>query len=67
MEITIRINGRDERGKACTIAELVAARRLDAGSLIIEWNGRIIKQNDWAEVMLRQGDVLEMLSFVGGG
>ena len=67
MEITIRINGRDEQEKACSIAELVADRRLDTASLIIEWNGRIIKQNDWAEVILRQGDVLEMLSFVGGG
>lgn len=67
MEIEIRINGREERRKACSIAELVAGRGLTAGSLIVEHNGRIIKQDDWGEVMLGQGDVLEMLNFVGGG
>lgn len=67
MEIEIRINGRDERHKACSIAELVAGRGLAAGSLIVEHNGRIVKQEDWGIVMLAQGDVLEMLNFVGGG
>lgn len=67
MEIEIRINGREQRLKACSIAELVAARDLAAGSLIVEHNGRIVRQEDWARVMLGQGDVLEMLNFVGGG
>jgi sulfur carrier protein len=67
MEIEIRINGRDERRAACSIAELVAGKGLAAGSLIVEHNGGIVKQDDWAGVMLEQGDVLEMLNFVGGG
>lgn len=67
MEIEIRINGREERCKSCSIAELVAGRGLTAGSLIVEHNGRIIRQDNWAQVMLSQGDVLEMLNFVGGG
>ncbi len=67
MEIEIRINGREELQKACSIAELVAGRGLASGSLIVEHNGRIVKQDDWAGVMLEQGDVLEMLNFVGGG
>lgn len=67
MEIEIRINGRDQRQKTCTIAELVAGRGLMAGSLIVEHNGRIVKHEDWSGVMLEQGDVLEMLNFVGGG
>lgn len=67
MEIEIRINGRQERRPVCTIAELVAGRGLAAGSLIVEHNGRIIKEDDWGGVTLCQGDVLEMLNFVGGG
>lgn len=67
MEIEIRINGRQERRTACSIAELVAGRGLAAGSLIVEHNGRIVRQEEWAEVMLGQGDVLELLNFVGGG
>jgi thiamine biosynthesis protein ThiS len=67
MEIAIRVNGRDERLKACTLAELITDKGLAAGSLVVEHNGRIIKQDDWSAVVLQPGDVLEMLNFVGGG
>lgn len=67
MEIEIRINGKTERRQACSIAELVTGRGLAAGSLIVEHNGRIIRQDDWAQVRLEEGDVLELLNFVGGG
>ncbi len=67
MEIEIRINGTDQCLKECTIEELVAARQLTAASLVVEYNGRIVKQAEWSKVRLGQGDVLELLNFVGGG
>lgn len=67
MEITIRINGKDVQQENCSLAELVTAKGIAPGSLVIEYNGRIIQQHDWAGVILRPGDVLEMLNFVGGG
>jgi len=67
MEIVIRINGQDEQHKECTISTLVAAKGLVASSLVVEHNGRIVKQADWHDVSLEQGDVLELLNFVGGG
>jgi thiamine biosynthesis protein ThiS len=67
MNITIYLNGQDVRQEACTLAELVTARGLASGSLVIEHNGRIIPQQDWPKVRLRPDDVLEMLNFVGGG
>jgi thiamine biosynthesis protein ThiS len=67
MEIEIRVNGTDERQIECTIEALVAAKKLVAASLIVEHNGRIVKQAEWSKVMLRQGDILELLNFVGGG
>ncbi|MGB3209401.1 MAG: sulfur carrier protein ThiS [Desulforhopalus sp.] len=67
MEIEIRVNGSDERVDECTIESLVAGKGLVTSSLVVEYNGRIVKQADWNEVMLGQGDVLELLNFVGGG
>jgi len=67
MEIEVRINGTAEQLKECTIKSLVAGKGLDAASLVVEYNGRIVKQADWSTVTLEQGDVLELLNFVGGG
>jgi len=67
MEIEVRINGTDERLRECTLEALVAKKGLTVASLVVECNGRIVKQADWSKVMLGQGDVLELLNFVGGG
>lgn len=67
MEVEVRVNGTDERIEQCTIGALVTAKGLDAGSLVVECNGRIVKQAEWNSVLLGQGDILELLNFVGGG
>ena len=67
MEIAVRINGKEDRLKECTIEDLIAGKSLVAASLVVEYNGRIVKQADWSKVTLNQGDVLELLNFVGGG
>ncbi len=67
MVIALRINGQEEQLEKCTIEGLVAVKGLVAASLVVEHNGRIVKQTDWHTVLLRHGDVLELLNFVGGG
>ena len=67
MKIAVHINGEENRLQPCTIEALVAARKLVAASLVVEHNGRIVKQPDWRTMTLRQGDTLELLHFVGGG
>jgi sulfur carrier protein len=67
MEITLRINGQEELLQECALEGLVAVKGLVAASLVVEHNGRIVKQADWRTVVLRPGDVLELLNFVGGG
>ena len=65
MEITV--NGSLEACAPCSLAQLVAAKGLIARSLVIELNQQIIKQEDWDSTSLHDGDILELLSFVGGG
>ncbi len=67
MEIEVRVNGTDEQLEECTIQNLVEKKGLVAASLVVECNGRIVKQAEWSKVKLGQGDVLELLNFVGGG
>jgi sulfur carrier protein len=45
----------------------VTRKGLAPGALVVELNGQIIKQQQWAETQLNSGDRLELLSFVGGG
>jgi len=67
----ITINGEPETFPAQTaapsIAQLVEARRLTPVNLVVELNGKIIRQSDWAATVIAAGDRLEFLAFVGGG
>lgn len=63
----IRINGNTEEITPCTIAQLVSQRGLNPRSLVVEHNLNIVKQDQWPEIELTEGDTLELLSFVGGG
>lgn len=39
----------------------------DKSPVIAELNGEIIKLPQWEETALKEGDVVELVSFVGGG
>ncbi len=61
------VNGIKESAEPCSLAQLVERRGLNPGSLVIELNQQIIKQQHWSTTMLNEGDRLELLCFVGGG
>jgi len=61
------VNGVEETGLPCTVAELVKRKGLTPEALVVELNQQIIKQQQWPVIELRTGDRLELLSFVGGG
>lgn len=63
----IIVNGKKEKLKVSTITELVEEKELDKSGLVVEHNGKIIKQEKWSKNKLQDGDKLELLSFVGGG
>ena len=65
MDVTI--NGAIESISPCTIAQLVQQKGLKTEGLVVEHNFTIIRQPQWDETTLAEGDTLELLSFVGGG
>ena len=52
---------------AATVETLVAALGLPKDRVAVELNGAIIKKADRAAAALKDGDVLEIVTLVGGG
>jgi thiamine biosynthesis protein ThiS len=65
--MNIIINGKKQDVSAQSIADYVSNSRLDPKTLVVEHNGQVIVSDQWEEIRLREGDRLELLSFVGGG
>lgn len=68
MEIAIMLNGeRRTLAPGTTIAALVESLALPAGRVAVERNREIAVKSSWADVVLAEGDQLEIVHFVGGG
>ncbi len=67
-ELLLTINGEPRRIAAgATIADLVAGLGLDPRKVAVERNAEIAPRSTLNDVMLSDGDVLEIVHFVGGG
>ena len=63
----VKINGEflDIDGK--TLAEYLSSAGFDPKRVAVERNGAIVPKAEYAEAVLKDGDSLEVVSFVGGG
>lgn len=62
----IRVN--DKEMEFCgNILELVLSLNLNPQVCAVLVNGEIVKKNDWESFVLKDGDYVEIVSFVGGG
>jgi len=67
-ELTLTVNGEPRRAAAgASIADLVRSLELDPLKVAVERNGEIAPRSSLSEVALTDGDVLEIVHFVGGG
>jgi len=65
--LSLTVNGEPRRSFASTIAELVAELELKPEKVAVERNGEIVPRSTLREAALADGDVLEIVHFVGGG
>jgi len=63
----ISLNGKPVEVRSRTLELLLAERGLHPDALIVELNSELIKKENWPETIIREGDNLELLNFVGGG
>ena len=64
----VLLNGREsDLPEGMTVADLIAQKNLHPGTLLVELNGELVKQDAWPDIVLKEEDRLEILRFVGGG
>jgi thiazole synthase len=65
--LTLTVNGEPRRSSAATIAALVRELELKPEKVAVERNGLIVPRSTLGDAPLADGDVLEIVTFVGGG
>ena len=67
-QLILTLNGeRRVFGAPVTVAGLVAALGLDARKVAVERNEEIVPRSIYSETLLAEGDLLEIVHFIGGG
>ncbi len=66
--MTIRVNGEDkEIAEGLSLTRLLEELQIRAGRVVVELNRNIVSREAHASTLLKEGDMLEIVHFVGGG
>ena len=66
--VAFMLNGKQaEYPSELTVTQLLADKDLKAQMVVVEVNGAIVARASFDEVVLRSGDEVEIVHFVGGG
>ncbi len=65
--LSLTVNGEPRRAAPGSIADLVRSLDLEPTKVAVERNGEIVPRSTLANVLIADGDVLEIVHFVGGG
>ncbi len=63
----IRVNGDELETTAKTISEVLSDLKIVPGRVAVEVNLKVIKRADFDSYMMKDGDIVEIVNFVGGG
>ena len=66
--MVIVLNGRQKDiAKEASLRNVVEQFCKNSAHVIAELNGQVIKNQEWNQKILNDGDTLELVNFVGGG
>ncbi|SFQ44521.1 sulfur carrier protein ThiS [Caldicoprobacter faecalis] len=66
MQITV--NGQKTTvNEGITLYNFLKDKGLDPQKVVVEHNYRIVRSEEWQNIVLKENDNLEILKFVGGG
>lgn len=63
----VTINGNPQNAAGQTLADYLVTTDYDPTRIAVERNGDIVPKTQYGETTLADGDVVEVVSFVGGG
>ena len=61
------INGKNMDVDGKTLKEYLEMANYNLRTIAVEWNEEIVTGEQYEEIVLKDGDVVEVVSFVGGG
>ena len=66
--ITVQVNGRSrEFPEGCTVSQLLETLKIAPERVVVEVNLAILKRAELGRAVLKEGDQVEIVHFVGGG
>ncbi|MCD8205328.1 MAG: sulfur carrier protein ThiS [Clostridia bacterium] len=63
----VKINGRDEDATGVTVGQYLDEEGFSFSRVAVEVNGKIVCRADYGKTLMKDGDEVEIVSFVGGG
>jgi len=63
----VTLNGEAKETLSSTLLDLVLEQTPALSAMIVEYNYQVVKQDKWTGIEIKDGDNIELLSFVGGG
>ena len=63
----VKINGTELDAAGKTVAQYLEATDYNRSRIAVERNGEIVPKSQYDSTVLQDGDVVEVVSFVGGG
>ena len=66
MKITVNSETKEVAPKT-TLVSLITDMGLNPVTVVVECDGKIIKRDEYDSLVLQEGNILELIRFVGGG
>lgn len=63
----IKINGTEQDFNGKSVSDYLAENGYDTKRVAVELNENILSKSQYEDTFLKDGDVMEVVSFVGGG
>lgn len=63
----VKINGEMKDVAGVTVSRFLSTTNYDIKRIAVELNGEIVPKSEYCETTLKDGDSVEIVSFVGGG
>ena len=67
IRMQVSVNGQNEEIEAQSLDSYLNSRLLLGHRIAVELNGEIVPKSQFSNVMLAEGDVLEIVHAIGGG
>jgi sulfur carrier protein len=64
----VAINGKfGELKEGINVENVLLNYKIKPEGIVVELNQKIIKRDEWQKIVIKENDIIELISFVGGG